>query len=110
MSFCLSLQRKARVHRRRGYKARNAPSKIQFKMKRESQVLHVMIVIGKDFKSKLHFYIGSGVGRHLTQSDWQLIFEEVIAVKREKNWILVDGNDNAHRTMHDWAFLSWDEI
>ena len=57
-----------------------------------------MTVIGKDYKSKLHFYIGSGVGGRLTQSDWQLILEEVIAVEWEKNWILVEDNDNAHGT------------
>jgi DDE superfamily endonuclease len=92
------LQRQARIHRRRGTKARNASTKVQFRLKRRNQVWHVYGVIGRDYKSPLHFYTGSGGGGRLTQADYLTIIEEVIAPNWDKDWILVEDNDNAHGT------------
>jgi DDE superfamily endonuclease len=96
--FACGLQRQARIHRRRGRKARNMPTKIQFRIKRRNQDLHVFAYIGHDFKSQLHFYIGSGVGGRLTQVDYVRILEDVVAPNWRPDWILLEDNDNSHGT------------
>jgi hypothetical protein len=58
--FACGLQRRARVHRRRGKKARNMPQKIQLRLKRRNQIWHLFAYISYDFKSELHFYTGAG--------------------------------------------------
>ncbi|ERF73321.1 hypothetical protein EPUS_03154 [Endocarpon pusillum Z07020] len=99
--FACALQRQARIHRRRGTDARNAPKKVQFRFKRRNQVWHVFAYIGWDFKSKLHFYTGSGAGGRLTQVDYVTILEEVVAPNWDPNWVLLEDNDNAHGTRGD---------
>jgi hypothetical protein len=78
--FACSFQRKARIHRRRGQKARNLPTKIQFRLKRQNQTLHVFAYIGRDYKSKLHFYTDSGIEGRLLQVNYIKILKEVIAL------------------------------
>jgi hypothetical protein len=56
--FACGLQRQARIHRRRGRKARNMPTKIQFRIKRRNQEFHVFAYIGHEFKSQLYVYAG----------------------------------------------------
>jgi transposase len=58
----------------------------------------VFAYIGRDFKSKLHFYTGSGVEGRLTQADYIVILEEVIAPKWDSEWVLLEDNDQAHGT------------
>jgi hypothetical protein len=77
--FACALQRQARIHRRQGKKHRDAPIKIQFRFKRRNQVWHVFAYIGWDYKSSLHFYTGTGAGGRLTQADYLVFLEEVIA-------------------------------
>jgi DDE superfamily endonuclease len=96
--FACGLQRRARVHRRRGKKARNMPQKIQFRLKRRNQIWHVYAYIGYDFKSELHFYTGSGGSGRLTQADYAVILEDVIAPNWDANCILLEDNDNSHGT------------
>jgi hypothetical protein len=78
--FACCLQRRARIHRRRGEKARNLPQKIQFRLKRRNQIFHVFAYIGYDFKSELHFYTGAGGSGRLTQADYVEILEGVVAL------------------------------
>jgi hypothetical protein len=96
--FACGLQRQAVVHRRRSTEARNAPTKIQFRLKRRNQVWHVFAYIGWNYKSPLHFYTGAGGGGRLTQADYLVFLEEVIAPHWDKDWILLEDNDNAHGT------------
>jgi hypothetical protein len=96
--FACGLQRQARVHRRRGRDARNAPQKIQFRLKRRNQCWHVFAYIGLDFKSFLHFYTGSGKGGRLTQADYVVILEEFVTPNWDPNWILLEDNDQPHGT------------
>jgi hypothetical protein len=96
--FACGLQQHARIHRRRGKKAREMPQKIQFRFKRRNQVWHVFAYIGWDFKSPLHFYTGSGVGGRLVQADYLTFLEEIIVPTWEEDWILLEDNDNAHGT------------
>lgn len=49
-------------------------------------------------KDALHFYTGSGVGGRLTQADYMVILEGVIAKDWREDWVLVEDNDNAHGT------------
>jgi hypothetical protein len=74
------------------------PTNIQFRLKRQNQTLHVFAYTGRDFKSKLHFYTGSGVGGRLTQADHMVILEEVIAPNWDPDWVLLEDNDQAHGT------------
>ena len=99
--FACALQRQARIHRRRDIKARDASTKIQFRFKRRNQVWHVFAYIGWNFKSKLHFYTGSGGEERLTQADYVTILEEVIVSNWDPNWILLENNDNVHDTRDD---------
>ena len=96
--FACGLQRQARIHRRRGKKHRNAPQKIQFRLKRQNQTWHVHGEIGWNFKGQLHFYTGTGVGGRLVQADYLVILEEVIAPHWSSDLILLEDNDNAHGT------------
>jgi predicted NUDIX family phosphoesterase len=75
----VGLQRQARIHRRSDQEARNKLSKVQFKLKRQNQEIHVFAVIGHNFKGKLHFYTGIGVGGRLIQHDYITILEEIVA-------------------------------
>lgn len=77
--FACGLQRQILIHRRRGTKAQNAPTKTQFRLKRRNQVWHVFAYIEWNFKSPLHFYTGAGGGGRLTQADYIVFLEEVIA-------------------------------
>jgi hypothetical protein len=61
--FACGLQRRARIHRRHGEKARNMPQKVQFRLKRRNQIWHVFAYIGWNSKSELHFYTGAGCQR-----------------------------------------------
>lgn len=45
---------------------------------------HVFGVIGYNYKGKLHFYTGSRKGGRLTQADYKVILEEVIAPDWDK--------------------------
>jgi DDE superfamily endonuclease len=96
--FACGLQRQARVHRRRGRKARDAPTKIQFRLKRRNQCWHVFAVIGWDYKSPLHFYTGSGVGGRLTQADYIVILEGIVTPDWDKKSTFVEDNDGPHGT------------
>jgi hypothetical protein len=96
--FACGLQRRARIHRRRGEKARNMPQKIQFRLKRRNQIFHVFAYIGYDFRSELHFYTGAGGSGRLTQADYVMILEGVVAPDWDKDWILLEDNDNSHGT------------
>jgi hypothetical protein len=96
--FACALQRQALVHRRRGKKAREAPSKTQFKFKRRNQIWYVFAYIGWDYKSPLHFYTGAGSGGRLTQTDYLVILKDIIALTWDKEWILLEDNDGAYRT------------
>jgi hypothetical protein len=93
--FACGLQRRARIHRRRGEKARNMPPKIQFRSKRRNQIWHVFAHIGYNFKSELH---GTGGSGRLTQADYVVILEGVVAPNWDANWILLEDNDNSHGT------------
>lgn len=96
--FATGLQRQARVHRRHGTEARNDPKKIQFKVKRSNQIFHVFGVIGWNYKSKLHFYTGSGVGGRLIQEDYIQILKDVVAPDWDVDCILLEDNDQPHGT------------
>jgi DDE superfamily endonuclease len=96
--FSVGLQRQARVHRRRGQKARNKLSKVQFKLKRQNQEIHVFGVVGHNYKGHLHFYTGTGIGGRLIQSDYVTILEEIVAPDWQEDWILVEDNDGPHGT------------
>jgi hypothetical protein len=54
--------------------------------------------ISYDFKSELHFYTGAGGSGRLTQADYVVILEEVVAPNWDANWILLEDNDNSHGT------------
>lgn len=99
--FACGLQRKARIHRRPGQKARDAPEKIQFRFKRRNQCLHVFRMIGYNYKGPLHFYIGAGGTGRLTQKDYITILEEIVHPNWDSEWILLEDNDNAHGTRGD---------
>jgi DDE superfamily endonuclease len=58
----------------------------------------VYAYIGWNFKSGLHFYIGSGGSGRLTQADYVVILEGVVASSWEPNWILLEDNDNSYGT------------
>jgi hypothetical protein len=96
--FACGLQRRARVHRRHGEKARNMPQNIQFRLKRRNQIWHVFAYIGYDFKSELHFYTGVGGLGRLTQADYVVILEGVVALNWDANWVLLEDSDNSHGT------------
>jgi DDE superfamily endonuclease len=96
--FACGLQRRARIHRRRGEEARNMPQNIQFRLKRRNQIFHVFVYIGYDFKSELHFYTGAGGSGRLTQADYVVILEGVVAPNWDANWTLLEDNDNSHGT------------
>jgi transposase len=74
------------------------PQKIQFRFKRRNQVWHVFANIRWDFKSRLHFCTGSGIGGRLIQADYLTFLEELIALIWQEEWILLEDNDNAHGT------------
>jgi DDE superfamily endonuclease len=97
--FACGLQRRARIHRRPGEKARNLPQKIQFRLKRRNQIFHVFAYIGYDFKSELYFYTGAGGSGRLTQADYVVILEGVVAPNWDANWIPLEDNDNSHGTL-----------
>jgi hypothetical protein len=96
--FAYGLQRRARIHRRSGEKARNLPLKIQFRLKRRNQIFHVFAYIGYDFKSELYFYTGAGGSGRLTQADYVVILEGVVTPNWDANWILLEDNDDSHGT------------
>ena len=96
--FACGLQRRARIHRRSGEKARNMPQKTQFRLKRRNQIWHVFAYIGYNFKSQLNFYTGAGGSGRLTQADYVGILEGVVALNWESDWILLEDNDNSHGT------------
>jgi hypothetical protein len=56
------------------------PQKIQFQLKRRNQIFHVFVYIGYDFKSELHFYTSAGGSGRLTQADYVVILEGVVAL------------------------------
>ncbi|ERF71608.1 hypothetical protein EPUS_00597 [Endocarpon pusillum Z07020] len=89
---------KVRVHRRKGYEARNALSKTQFKLKRQNQSIHVYRVIGWNFKGQLYFYTGSGIGGRLVQADYMVILEQIVAPDWDKSCVLIEDNDGPHGT------------
>jgi hypothetical protein len=74
------------------------PQKIQFRLKRCNQIWHIFGYVGYDFKSELHFYTGSGGSRRLTQADYVVILEDVVASNWDANWTLLEDNDNSHGT------------
>lgn len=96
--FACALQRQALVHRRRGREAREAPTKTQFKFKRQNQIWHVFAYIGWNYKSSLTFFTGAGGGGRLTQADYLVLLEKVVAPNWNKDWILLEDNDGAHGT------------
>jgi hypothetical protein len=56
------------------------PQKIQFQLKRRNQIFHVFAYIGYDFKSELHFYTSVGGSGRLTEADYVVILEAVVAL------------------------------
>jgi DDE superfamily endonuclease len=58
----------------------------------------VVAYIGYDFKSELYFYTGAGGSGRLTQADYVVILEGVVAPNWDANWILLEDNDNSHGT------------
>jgi hypothetical protein len=61
----------------------------------------VFAYIGWNFKSELHFYTGAGGSGRLTQADYVVILEGVVASNQEPDWILLEDNDNSHDTRGD---------
>jgi hypothetical protein len=55
------------------------PQNIQFRLKRRNQIFHVFAYMSYDFKSELHFYAGAGGSGRLTQADYVVILEGVVA-------------------------------
>ena len=51
-----------------------------------------------NYKSPLHFYTGAEGGGRLTQADYPALLEEIVAPNRDKDWILLDDNNNADST------------
>jgi hypothetical protein len=45
-----------------------------------------------------YFYTGAGGSGRLTQADYVVILEGVVAPNWEPNWILLEDNDNSHST------------
>ena len=70
----------------------------KFRLKRRNQCWYVFAYIGWNFKSKLYFYTGSGVGGRFTQADYIVILEEFVAPNWNPNWILLEDNDQSHGT------------
>jgi hypothetical protein len=73
-------------------------TKIQYRLKRRNQVWHVFAYIGWNFKSRLHFYTGSGSKGRLLQVDYLKILEDIVAPTWDQDWILLEDNDAAHGT------------
>ena len=63
-----------------------------------TQVWHVLMYIRWDYKSPLHFYTGAEEGGRLTQADCPVLLEEVVAPNRDKDWMVLEDNDNAYST------------
>ena len=55
-------------------------------------------IIKWNYKSRLHFYIGTGKGGRLKQVDYIIFLEDVVALDWDVNCILLEDNDKAHGT------------
>ena len=96
--FGLGPQRRDRVHRRRGRKNREAPNKIQYRMRRAVKSLHVFAEVGHNYKGKLLFYTGSGKKGALIQQDYMDILRNWILPTWEGHLTLLEDNDSPHGT------------
>ena len=51
-----------------------------------------------NYKSPLHFYTGAEGRGRLTQADYPILLEEVVAPNWDKDWMLLEDNNNAYST------------
>ena len=77
-------------------KARNVLLKIQFKLKRQNQSVHIYAIIEWNFKDQFHFYTGSGVEERLIQNDYITILKEIIVSNWNKDYVLIEDNNESH--------------
>ena len=101
----LGVAKRARVHRRAGFKARYHPNKMQNRRKRAVQRTHVFGAVWysndpeKPGKSRLRFYDGTGKKGAMIQADYKAILSDTIKADMPTGQcgkVLLEDNHHSH--------------
>lgn len=69
-AFMTGARRRQKVSRRKGFKARHARGKTQYRSKRQPAKLRVIAFVTLFYKSELYFYYGRRKNGKFTQADY----------------------------------------